>query len=1410
MGLIKLYPVRYAQTEGAPAPEKSLTQQWAEQQLAEEQAAEQAAQRHRYRTLPPGPVERGVKLRYKPLEEGEGPGELDYMSFPIVEVGDLIGDPTKLPMQITEVETGPAIQSQRGAESLDQIEAANALKEMGFDPHIIGEGDIPDGYEIIVPDPVDFFASSKAGGKAGWLADVYSGAQKRSEHKLYAFAHPTYLPVEKLQFVPDDMRTLQSLGKGTAVMAYYFMNMMNQYLAAGEHLRNNPEEDDIEYLKNNFWIPQLSVKTNDGKPFYIDPEDPLGNKNTVYGYLYQYGIKSARQLSADYGYNANEDDVDDAVTMGINNAIRKFLSGYYNKYGSKQVREDKNLMGTFLVAYLKNSVKKDVQKALSKKMHSKESFESESLYTNINRDSDDTRGLEDTISGDDDVAQDAIDNIMEDYDEVLSEDDDEDNSSANEIVKINTNLNNLQHAGRLIILSGIEEEAEEVGVNGLLDQWNQQFRDFLINHETYTVEHVSKTFNKLLPLIDFNAGILPKGVFPCSECGEGLILSENGELEPAVVPADKGKDFVCRSCGATTTRPDNLSNALTIPLLAFLETKKREILKDERFGNLEHRAEMAQNIDKLMGLNYLRIILRGPSRYGKSVPGREPILIYRNGKMFLKHSRTKNPDIAKLLSFSELNEMPVAHFLAGQGWPIGGAFAGYDRRVDERYTPPFGTGKADLSQTPGAPYERNTMLEAVMLNELLPMLVQDPTMQQQLGQLTPVELSDTANIRKNVKIWHVAKNVMKDVTQALENIRQRASVKAQGQPFQSYEEILAVAGEQLVNETAYHLSRKYPSLIPNATFPDSQEEIKHLIIRAAEVLDSIASVKDANINNLSVNQLISEDPSARTDPRYHIAENYGQFLDPDQAKRKPKPLEHGDYARTIEDFEGETAKLQANEAQIDKVVSFISDHEAQFKNSGVSLPQDPSDAAAKEQLENFLIEQGILDMGIDEATLESAVHRIAVRYDNTKNLYETFQIGDWPKETQMVDLSSLLSGKAKDAVFQALIEKRGKPVSMPTAYAAVEASPATKMLYYITHSDANFSISDFMQMLLVSASGMFGIAENYTPEETSFAVDPETQEPIRFAPVTEDAISKQKGKGQSLPFDAAYQQAYQGEREQEFPIGHPRAINMPRTVDPYTQEPKKDLYMLFADQFSPQAIAENPRYAKYMEALSQSEYFQGLEPVEIVKALRQEVVNIVETFYKDPESALFKNDPITSMKAIASFFIPADLMDACSDAWAKEVASTPYAQRQKGLIQNSSYRAASILFDIKDATESGETNENMIIDGLIAKYKLADPENPDWVEHVRTLLSSIIQDIQTQQGCASRALDALESRDNLRYLSSTYNPTKRDYFNMAQANILRDINTLIRLAYNRVSDLDIYENIQNLEGMVKEAMYETV
>ena len=1452
MSLQILFPIKYSQIKDPSDSEGlSLLEQWQQQRDADEALEEEERKRFRYKPFQPG-GHRGVSAVFKPeqTEEGWSPGEMSHLSFPIFQYPELMSDPSIIGSEpeITHIEAGPPTKK-TGKEYEHYLSMAERFRQKVAESIKIGGQEVPDEYKIDIPDALDIFTESHKSGESGsWLGRAFGGAtMSKGGHRLYAYLHPSLISPDLL-LQKDTYKKIRQANKNSPIVNLDtflgVMTLLNRYAQVGEQLRNSPELDDRETVFGFF----KSFKEKSPEEMMMVSQIQESNPNFNYTFNHQIMSKiykfleekceqiysfdaDVRQLAQITGANAKSNEsvqssgsVTEANSFAINNTFRKILSGYYKI--EQNLNDNPQAIVSSLIGYISSSLAGDLKKYYKAQLP-RQGVQTDADYSLVD-DSGSLRTLEDTAI--DPNASNFTDEIIErlyrdsdeykqsvqdseKYSDALESIDEDESKSLDPDV----NIRKKQNIARKSVLSLISALAGQYGIPDILDQWDRDFKEFLINNEVYMSGKVTKALPNLLESIDFKNGIISDQALPCPSCGKTFIsiTDDNGvpRLEPALVYSNpkKAKETQCRNCGHTTSRPGDLYNFLSIPLLAFLESKKQQYLDDEGDlipgdtpeERLERKVDIIEEIDRLMSLNHLKVILRGPGRSYRSLPGREPVLIYKNGKMFLQNARSQNVDINKLLNFAELNEMPISSFIAGTGFPVGSSQVGYDRRISTTALP-FGSTSLDF--TPASLYERNEILNTMMTQELLPILAKDPQISQQLGGLTPFEFSD---YRKAKDIKTFAAPVISGVLNALGDMKQRFDLSSQAGQAQSYSELLKIVNPKLLNETIHRLSLRYKKTIPGTSVPIPEDEFSHLLSRAAHILDTIASLTDQDINNLSIDQLLQEDPAAKTDPRYHVFDNIPQFR---EDKRTPKGNPLTDYDSMIDDMEGQKEKLQNQEDQIEKIMSFVRTHENELNEQGLSLPKTANDTEAINNILEFLVSKGILELdnGIQPETITQALERVGGMYSYTVEIYEAFAQHRIPEKPEMIDFSTIINSKLVDNIALALLKRPGtggKSGGIGNFYAAIESSPLVRAVFSVSRGYTNYNISDFLHILLVSSSGLFGVAENYEVNPASFAADPETGEPIRFNPPTEDAALKPGGKGQA--FDTAYRELTQG--ESDFPIQRPRFVNMNRPEDPYGVNKAIGTYMLFADQFSSNAIANNPRYQFYLQELSNMPEFQGMDPEEIVNRLKYEITNCVKTQYMDPGSEIFKNDPVTSMRAIASFFVPSDLIDVCLDAWARQTQKSDVESRRAGSIQNGFYQASSILFDIKDMLENGDTSN--ISQRIIGKYKLAsmnDPEDADFFDYINNLLNGIIQDIENGEGCASRALSVIESRKNLQYLSTTYKPSRETYKGRASmANMLHNVNALIRLAA-RNADNNLLEDLIELKGYVKEELYEEI
>lgn len=1463
MSLNVLYQIKYAQVDPV-IDNESEAAQWHREQEQEVEKRKLEKQRHRFLPFTPG-MHRGVSLSYKPQQSIGGawePGQPSHISFPIFQYPELAGDPDIVgsEAQLIHTEAGPPVAE--GPEREHYLQMMEQLRQQG-QPIAVGEGEMPEGYVVNLPGALDIFTESKKSGQAGaWLSSAYGAAANVAEGQLYSYLHPSLLssnldiasfPKEYKHIIDDEKQRRKNKEPGIKNLSIFLdiMGLIHNYINTGKQLANHPEDNDIDViagffrsLKQNTANEETEKLTN---PKFLSMSDRFAR---IYKFMedrceiihaYNNDVRQlARINSRDLGEAETTGSVGEAISFAINNTIRKLLSGYYvvgNNFSENNEQTVKSLIN-----YITGSLTGDLQKYYKSQLLKSSRLETDTIYQSDA--GDNSRGLEDTVS---DLSQNTEEEAIERIEAqqkleaaILGED----VSEETETIDPDINIRKKQNDARRLVLDDISKIFNiQLKDPNVLDRWTEEFKQFLINHQTYIPRDLFNILPEIFNVIDFSQGILPKNAAPCPNCGKTFIKTPDGKLEPAFVKLPKGNLSQCRNCTVfnkktereepfTFARSTDVTNSLSIPLLAFLESKKINILKDNSLP-LQKRVDIAEEIEKLMSTTFVRVIIRGSARSGKSSPGSEVVLLYKNGKMFLSQSKRSKPDRNILLAFAELNEMPLQEFLAGSGFPIGGAQVGYSGDISDIQTPFSETGKVKM--TPALFSERGDILSTTIGIELVPIVAKDPAIQKMFGDLNPVEFATSKSL-KNLFDQYITP-MMKEILLALNNIKIR--MLSSGQKASSYQDMLNITNPTIIQETIYQLSRKYRDIIPGKNSPAPSKELAYILQRGAQVLDTIASMNNVDINNISVQQLLSlgEDPAAKQDPWYLAASDVGQFV-------QPVETHTGKMRDVLEDYEQQQQQLQANESIIDQIIAFIKDNEQSIINSQlpdgtvIHIPENHTDPIIKPFSEYLSQQLTASGFSVDTQTVAVALSRLGALNKNYKNIYQIFQNNEIPTEDGMVDLSALLAHESSKEIIKSLIQR---PSS--TSYSAIEPGPGLRLLGYLGHANTAFSISDFIQMLLVSASGMFGVAENYITdpayfEEESRAGGVQT----RFLPETEDLASKWKSgvKWKNL---SEQPPAFDYTMREKLSPGHPLHINVTRRQDPYSSEltPEKEpeLYKIFADQFSPDAIANNPRYQYYIQQLSQTEEFYGMTPKEIVESLRNDVTRIVSDFYKNEQSELFRDDPVMSMRAIASFFVPSELINTCLDIWAREMSdpTIPTKEKKSGDIQNAFYMASNILFDIynqingitkKQPNESDdafierqrqeqamfmtERSDRFIAKEIIAKYKL-DRSNwgEKWFDYLIDLLSRISEDIRNNKGCASRALSVIGDQRNLQYLSSKYDPSIRRYHSIAEnypeikAN-LKNISSLIRLASINV-DKYISDDLKILKTLVDDELY---
>lgn len=999
------------------------------------------------------------------------------------------------------------------------------------------------------------------------------------------------------------------------------------------------------------------------------------------------------------------------------------------------------------------------------------------------------KGLEDSALAAGPSAEDVyLQKLEDEFDELQDSSDSEDLALQQ--------YNKAGEARKYILNNFIDKLAHSMGVRDILDQWTDQFKEFLIYNRQDMPADFIKILDKILPFIDFNHGILPQDFYPCQYCG-ATAYREGDRIEKNIVKVGKEK-FQCRNCGKIFTRGWSVINTLQVPLLSFLRNKKLEYLKNENL-NFNMKIGIVEEIDKLMGFSSFKIVPRGPSRAGVGVPGRQIQVRYRNDKIYLRLAESPNPKLSQLAVWSEVQELPLTTFISKMGFPTKG-FVGYDRFTGG-YKAPYSTkaeegAKMEEGWMPTTPYERNEVIQTLISQELLPLVLESPAIQEKFKDLPSMQLHPGHTVR-NITLLQIQPLITK-IFSVLEDFRLRIKMvidrnnqnlpedQHQDQP-KTYSEMLQILPQEIFERAVNHLKREFSEEIPGIDFPSVDEGISNMIYRAANILDTIASIQNIGSQEISLRDLMrfKADPSAVGDPWQETISTKGMGKI-EEGKKYEDVLK-----QTQEEYGERKNELMTQETEVNRIMDFI----LQNPRLGIQIPEDKSPGVIKNTAQD-LINMGVLSTGVSPKSIEIALKRLVVMQEITQDIYNTVKNDHFPTEDQRLNLASIIGTDLSGELVSWMVTKQGGTV--PAIYSIIEGAPLVKITMMVNSPFAKFSAHKFLEILLRSASGMFGIAEQYEINP-KYLEKTEKGKPIRHLPSAH-------GAGESF-----YDSFRDKEKDIEFPRETPRFFETNLFQEPYDEEEKKSSkYKEFADRYSVQALVNDPRVSFYLEKMI--EKYPDKTKEEIFIELREEVAELVKAFYLSEDSLLFKDDPINSMRTLVSFFVPSDLIDVCSDLWANKMTSGEYTQQQRalGVVENPFYIAGSILFSIQELIQRREEeiwDDQDIVKKIIMDYDLYQDkeDNEEWVNFINNLVSKLLLDISTGKGCASRALRMIEDKDNLQYLSARFRFT-RTYYKGRYGDILNNIKAFIKIASNNMDD-ELRIKLSNINQLIDRELY---
>lgn len=1355
-----------------------------------------------------------------------------------------------------------------GKERVEYLKMIQGMRDANSELVEIKGEEVPDEFTFRLPGSTEIFSYGKQSGQPGSWIPTALNVPVEEKGRMFTYLHPSLLLDKKIKLdengkpidisgIPEDVikndpeayfdyyyQATPSLlkaikqffksgdkGLGEKSPALNFIAMykiFNEYMGMGKVLRENPHLKDEELIFNFFMrLVKESPQEKDIKkqnPRYRsmkDEFDRIYNKMeelcienqrdpTVKNYSRLFDTAISERQTSDAAKQQSKITGDTrAIHFAINSVFRQILNGYFD---FNRAFNEKNEVGaTFsnFNAFIRDKLKWAMVKFYEDELLTlgyrkilqtdKETGKKSYRYipptlteTDLIGAEGQGKGLEDSSLAAGPSAEDVYMQKLEDeFDELQDSTDIEDAALQQ--------YNKASEARKYILNNYIDKLAHSMGIKDILPQWTEQFKDFLIYNRQYMPADFIKILDNILPFIDFEYGVLPEDFYPCQFCGS-TAFREGDRIEKSIVKIGKEK-YQCRNCNKIFSRGWSVINSLQVPLLSFLRNKKLEYLKNEKL-NFNMKIGMVEEIDKLMGFSSFKILPRGASRAGKGVSGRQVQVRYRNDKVYLRMAEMDNPSLSQLGVWSEVQEMPLSTFISEMGYPTQG-FVGYDM-ASERYQAPYSMkSKEDstMEETwmPTTPYERNEVINILIAQELLPILLKSPQIQEKFKDLPSVQLHPKNTIR-NITLLQVQPLIQKTFS-VLEDLRLRSkmiidrenrslSPEQQIEQPKTYTEMLQILPSEILDRAINHLQMEFSEEIPGINFPSIEKGIFNMINRTANILDTIASIQNVNSQEIPMREIMQfkSDPSAAGDP-WQIATSTRELSKLEDGRKYQDVIQE-----TSKNYEEKARELKTQETEINRIMDFI----LQNPKMGIDIPKDKSPNTIKDAAKD-LQNKGILSTGVSLKSVEIALKRLVVMKELTQDIYATVESGQIPTENQRVNLASIIGTDLSGELTSWLVSK--KSGQTPEIYSIIEASPLVKMLPIINSPFTKFSTHKFLEVLLRSASGMFGIAEQYeiNPEYLGLT---EKGKPIRHLKTPHSS------SGESF-----YDYFRDPEKDIEFPRETPRFFEHGFIEDPYSTGDgitKPTKYKEFADRYSVQALVNDPRVSFYLDKMM--EQYPDKTKEEIFVQLREEVAGLIKNFYLSEESQLFKDDPINSMRSIVSFFVPADLIDVCSDIWAKKMTSGEYNRQQRslGVVENPFYIAASILFSIQDLIQRREDeiwDDDEIVRKIISDYNLYQEQenNQEWIEFINNLISKLLLDISTGKGCASRSLKMIENRDNLKYLSSRFRFTKT-YYKGRYGDILNNIKTFIKIASKNMNN-DLKIKLSSIDKLIDRELY---
>lgn len=1291
MSLRILHQIRYAQEEPEETQEARNMRLWRQKEIDAQTEQERLRAQTRGEIMP-WTQYGGQSRKARIIREPDG--TLRYLVMPGYRPGPTIAGPGYLEKHLGET---------TGLYAMHINPSKTEAWGPSFQEAVEGLSTDDEGY--IEGYPGFLIGTGKHKGPYGWVSHMFSpskGEKEENERVNSTFLHPSLLEPRKYK-IPSNFLKHYEEQKDIphAKWNFFLANFINDYVDLGIQLSRDPNlNDDVEISK--FW--------NKWKldPKFIDMQSELDNPgrgNSLYSYMWS---KAHFALRNELGFDANnflsnKENTNDAIETTIDNVFRKLLSGYFVNRTKLPTGE---VVPANIQGYVNASINDEMKDVVSKLRKSINQIGTESDVMGFGE--DDGRTLAD-VDVDPMYAVDQTDDIIErmsdDMQDALGTGDEE-------------TIDSQRKEDRVLTISRLNTIANQIGQPDLLPQWTEEFQNFLIKNQSMMPPRMSASLKNILPYVDFenSTDVLPDAN-PCPQCGaifDQVPVQDNEELvSPAMV--GRGREYLCQVCHSATTRLNDMKYSLHIPVLAFLDMKKREYLNNHQTDYIDEKGRkrnlIADEIENLMNYTIVKISRVGASRSGTSAAGLGFLLIYNKGRMFLvkagkhkfenaKDSQTSQDTIRDTIAW---HGMPLEQLLSGVGFPTGGYAVGIDRDAplglggpavtewgertpDGVAIPTSGAGTKGRSLIQVHPFEMNEIVNTMVVNELLPMVLRDPGIQEQMQGVPPAGLKKDNTSASGVQPY--AKRLI-----AVVNMTQQALALKYQRPTPLMA-LFESENQDLLAEAVFQIKRLLVRV------PD--EDIIKFLYTITSTIDHISKVPPEDLEHLNTGQILPLDESVYQDPKMQDVSDLNLVVDPETGlipspERKPQ-----------------AAKVASAEGKISAVYSYLTANNI--------IPPEDSPTVINE-LKLQLVSDGILSENEPEANfaIQVAIQRIIFMRNKTQELSRELINKELPyNEDGIFQLSEVISNDLVNNLVRLLTTSSNKQI-----YPVLNMSPAMRYLIYSTSGNALISDYQLFRDLLLSLSGLFGLSDDYDVLPAYTATDA-SGKPISELASTRDLATARGGSG------ITFQDAFKEKMPEDSAFKHPRFIELTWGVNPKTDKPiAPGKIKIFSDQFAPEKLAK--QYAPLFANVSQ---FQNVSPDKIIDQLKSDVLSLVKKYYIGAESELYTRNPVAAMRAASSFFIPTDLIDDSMDF----VAETMIASGSKGFI-DPLFVAGDVLFDIKEMVDRGEQPNN-VVRNIQTKYPgIREP-----------LLFKVDEDIRQGKGSATRAINALGSRTNVNIL----------------------------------------------------------